>query len=36
MRFLALCLILCLLAACGYKGTLYMPGSKPAPENAKP
>lgn len=36
MRLIALCLIACLLAACGYKGPLYMPGSKPPQESPHP
>ncbi|WP_374352291.1 lipoprotein [Chitinimonas sp.] len=37
MRLLVVCLIACLLtAACGYKGALYLPATKPAPEGTKP
>ncbi|TSJ89666.1 LPS translocon maturation chaperone LptM [Chitinimonas sp. BJB300] len=35
MRLVILCLLVCLLNACGYKGALYLPGSDKTTNTSK-
>ncbi|MGQ5523937.1 LPS translocon maturation chaperone LptM [Chitinimonas sp. PSY-7] len=35
MRVVTLCLLVCLLSACGFKGALYLPDAAKAPAKSK-